>query len=167
MPAKVDHSLTLEPLVKYVGNQLKHSENTDMATIAKQNVVAVSLTAKTFISDSTSDFIAPSKSKEALNASEREIVDGLVRFVEKFRYETIEEFKQALNEETGEMEETGEIEEIEVDHFAEIMAEVMAERMEISRSNGSTVKIKALEDERAALLAELALLRGQATSNEY
>ena len=139
-----------------------------MSTIAKQNVVAVSLTAKTFIADSTADFVAPSKSKEALNASEREIVDGLVRFVEKFRYETIEEFVQALNEETGEMEETGEIAEIEVDHFEKIMAEVMAERMETTRSNGSTVKIASLEAERAALLAELAALRGQVnTQAEY
>lgn len=164
MQAKVDHSLTSEQLVKYVGTlELKHSENTDtiMATIAKQNVVAVSLTAKTFISDSTADFSAPSKSKESLNASEREIVDGLVKFVEKFRYETVEEFETELDEETGEQVETGNILEVEVDHFEKIMMEIMAERMETTRSNGSVVKIKALEEERAALLAELAALRGE------
>ena len=137
-----------------------------MATIAKQNVVAVSLPAKTFISDSTADFSAPSKSKESLNASEREIVDGLVKFVEKFRYETVEEFATRFNEETGEHEETGEIESVEVDHFALIMSEVMAERMETTRSNGSSIKIASLEAERAALLAELAALRGQ-QGNQY
>src|SRR6476660_3893013 len=139
-----------------------------MATIAKQNVVAVSLTAKTFIADSTADFAAPSKSKESLNASEREIVDGLVKFVEKFRYSTEEQFEQVLNEETGEMEETGNILEIEIDHFAEVMAEVMAERMETTRANGSSIKLKALEEEAAALRAELAKLRGETVNgNEY
>lgn len=138
-----------------------------MATIAKQNVVAVSLTAKTFISDSTSDFAAPSKSKESLNASEREIVDGLVRFVEKYRYETVEEFETEVNEETGETVETGNIIEIEVDHFEKIMGEVMAERMETTRANGSSVKLAALEAEAAELRAELARLRGETTSNEY
>jgi hypothetical protein len=133
-----------------------------MATIAKQNVVAVSLTAKTFISDSTSDFVAPSKSKEALNASEREIVDGLVRFVEKYRYAMQDFEKQVLNDETGEMEGTGEIEEIEVDQFEEIMQEVMAERMETTRTNGNVIKLKAAEDELAALRAELAKLKGEA-----
>ncbi len=133
-----------------------------MATIAKQNVVAVSLTAKTFISDSTSDFVAPSKSKEALNASEREIVDGLVRFVEKYRYAMQDFYIQAPNPETGEMENTSETEEIEVDQFEEIMAEVMAERMETTRTNGNVVKLKAAEDELVALRAELARLKGEA-----
>lgn len=132
-----------------------------MSTIAKQNVVAVSLTAKQFIKDSTFDFSAPSKSKEVLNASEREVVDGLVKFIEKFRYETVEEFETVLNDETGEMEETGNILEVEVDHFAIVMAEVMAERMETTRANGSTAKITALEAEAAALRAELAVLRGE------
>lgn len=133
-----------------------------MATIAKQNVVAVSLTAKTFISDSTADFIAPSKSKEALNASEREIVDGLVRFAEKHRYQTISQEIVEIDETSGESIHTGEFEEIEVDAFEQVMAEVMAERMETTRTNGSTVKLKAAEAELEALRAELAKLRGEA-----
>jgi hypothetical protein len=137
-----------------------------MASIKKQTVVAVSETAKQFIADSTADFGAPSKSKDWMQANEREIVDGLVAFVSKFRYEKIEEFATALDEETGEMVETGEIVEIEVDHFSSVMDEIMAERMERTRSNGSSVKIATLEAERAALLAELAALKG-AQGNQY
>jgi ribosomal protein L29 len=132
-----------------------------MSTIAKQNVVAVSITAKTFIADSTADFFAPSKSKEKLNASEREIVDGLVRFVELYRYAKEEQFETEVDEETGEVKETGNIIETEVDYFEKVMAEVMAERMENVRTNGTAVKLKNLEAEAAELRAELAKLRGE------
>jgi len=130
-----------------------------------QNVVAVSITAKTFIKDSTSDFIAPSKSKpEGMNATEREIVDGLVRFVEKFSYQDTERFVQVVNPESGELEDTDESEVVEVDEFDAIMSEVMAERMETTRTNGTAIKLKNLEAEHAALLAELAALRGESTA---
>lgn len=115
-----------------------------------QNVVAISAESKAIVKGFTEIFSAPSKSKpEGMNASEREVFDGMVKFVQDFRFTTEERFKQVLND-SGEMEDTDELEEYEHDHFADVMNEVLKERMNITRVVSSS-KVKALESEREAL----------------
>jgi hypothetical protein len=139
-----------------------------------QNVVAISAESKAIVKGFTEIFSAPSKSKpEGMNASEREIFDAMVKFVSDFRFTTEERFVQVLNEESGEMEDTDELEEYEHDHFADVVNEVLKERMNITRVVSSS-KVKALESEREALQkqfdelqAKYAAKLAETTSNEY
>lgn len=142
-----------------------------MSTTTKQvqNVVAISATAKATIKGFTEVFSAPSKSKDDMNLTEREAVDGILQFVEKFRYTTEERFKTAVNE-AGEIVETDELESYEHDWLAPEMEAVMKERMNITRVVSSS-KVKALESEKEALQAQLnallAKFQPQLSANEY
>jgi hypothetical protein len=137
-----------------------------MTTTTKQNMIAVSLACKTFVQDCTADFGGPSKSKPFLAASEREIVDGLVAFVEKTRYVTRQRIKQV--EETDAEGNTrlfdcplGTVEDYEVDTFAEVMDEIIAGRLDTVRTNSASAKLKSAEAELAELRAKLAALMGE------
>lgn len=104
-------------------------------------MIAVSSTVKQFVQDSTSDFGGPSKSKEFMAASEREVVDGLVRFVEANRYQS---------------ETNDEGEEIERDLFAEVMNQIIADRLGETRERVTvTAKLAAAEAKQAALINRL------------
>lgn len=116
--------------------------NTTTTTIEStktQNIVAVSKTAKQFITDQAASFSAPSKSKEDLGASQREIVDAMHNFVEKHRY--------------------SEVDGVEVDGFeVEVMA-VLALRGETVRANTASAKLEAAHKELEELRARLAQLQ--------
>ena len=115
-------------------------------------MIATSDIAKLFITDEAASHSAPSKSKpEGMLASQREIVDALVRFVEANRY-------------SQEVETNDEGEEIviELDRFAETVQAVLAERMTTTATrNGATVKLAKAEQELAELKAQLAALKGE------
>jgi hypothetical protein len=140
-----------------------------MTTTTKQNMIAVSITSKNFVQDSTKDFGGPSKTKEFLAASEREIVDGMVSFIEATRYVSREEIRPVMVEEMNDAGEialvdSGEVETVtvEVDSFAETMAGILAARMDSVRVNTAGAKLKEAQDELAILKAQLAALTGQA-----
>lgn len=135
-------------------------------TKAKQNMIAVSTTAKQFVQDCTADFGGPSKSKDFLAASEREIVDGLVEFVTRNRYAVAS--RPVMIEETSEEGETrlvpcptGAVESYEVDTFEGVMGELIAARMDTVRTNSTASALKGAQDELAKLRAELAALKGE------
>ncbi len=142
--------------------------NTTTTTAAPkktQNVIAVSESAKRFVSNLTGEFSAPSKSKDIMNASEREIFDAMVDFVEAFRFEQVQktEFVEIDGVETEVecFDTDGNPEFVNQDNFAPVVGDILALRMETVRTNSSTAKITALEQERESLLAELAKLRGE------
>jgi hypothetical protein len=119
-----------------------------------QIVIAVSETAKAFVKGLTLVFSAPSKSKpDGMNATEREVFDACVAFVEKFRFTEEERFKTEIID--GVVTETAEIEKYQFDHFAGVIGEVMAERMTTVRViNGG--KVTKLEAEKAELERQVA-----------
>jgi len=140
-----------------------------MTTTTKQNMIAVSITSKNFVQDSTKDFGGPSKTKDFLAASEREIVDGMVAFIESTRYVNREEIRPVMVEEMNDegeiaLVDSGEVETVtvEVDAFGEVMAGVMAARIDAVRVNTAGAKLKEAQDELAILKAQLAALTGQA-----
>lgn len=107
-------------------------------------MIAVSSTVKTFVQDCTADFGGPSKSKEFMAASEREIADGLVKFVETNRYQT-------------ESDEEGN--QIERDLFAEVMNQIITDRLGETRERVTvTAKLAAAEAKQAALIERLKAL---------
>jgi hypothetical protein len=133
----------------------------------KQNMIAVSSTVKTFVKDCTADFGGPSKSKDFLAASEREILDGMVSYVEATRYQVREIEQPVMVEETNDKGETvmvdsEEVEtvEIEVDVFAEAVNQVIADRMDSVRVNTAGAKLKNALSELETLKAQLAALTG-------
>lgn len=140
-----------------------------MTTTTKQNMIAVSLTSKNFVQDSTKDFGGPSKTKDFLAASEREIVDGMVAFIESTRYvnrsEVVPVMVEEMNDE-GEivLVDSGEVETVsyEVDAFGEAVGSVLAARLDAVRVNTAGAKLKEAQDELAILKAQLAALTGQA-----
>ncbi len=141
-----------------------------MSTVTKQNMIAVSATVKTFVQDCTADFGGPSKSKEFLAASEREILDGMMAYVEKTRYQKREETRPVMVEETNEQGEailvdSGKTETVtvEFDAFGEVMADVIKSRMDSVRINTAAAKLKSAEAELAELRAKLAALTGADT----
>lgn len=142
---------------------------TATAKTAKQLVIAVSDRVKTWTKDTAASYSAPSKSKDVLFASEREVMDALVNLVELHRYQqapTMEIVTIGEGEETEEHEiqsvnpETGELVFHEVDLFEIEIEKVMAERMENTRTNSSTAKIAEKENEIAELKAMIAKLQG-------
>lgn len=144
---------------------------TAAATTSKQKVIAVSERVKTWVKDTSGSYSAPSKSKpEGMDASERETLDAMVSFVELYRYQqapTLETviLNEGTPEETSEeietFDEDGELITHEVDLFEAEIYKVLAERMEITRTNSASVKLKSAEDEIAALRKELAKLQGK------
>jgi hypothetical protein len=142
---------------------------TATAKTAKQLVIAVSERVKTWVKDTAASFSAPSKSKDILAASEREVLDALVDFAEKYRYQQVPTTEEiVLNE--GTPEETTETVEMfdtdgapithEVDFFGVELEAVMALRMETTRTNSSSAKIAEKENEIAELKAMIAALQG-------
>lgn len=137
---------------------------------AKQLVIAVSERVKRWAKDTAESYSAPSKSKpEGMNASERETLDALVNFTEKHRYQqvpTLEEvvLNEGTPEETREWVETfdtdGGLITHEVDFFEIEINEVMALRMETTRTSSAGVKLANAEAELEALRAQIALLTG-------
>jgi hypothetical protein len=110
-----------------------------MKTTTQQNIVAISSTAKQYIVDQAASYSAPSKSKEDLGASQREIVDAMHNFIEKHRYAIVE---------GGE----------ELDMFEAEVHAVLALRGETVRANTLKSIVANQEQELAALRAKLAAL---------
>jgi hypothetical protein len=138
-----------------------------MTTTTKQNMIAVSTVAKNFVKDTAASFGGPSKSKDYLLASEREVFDAMVSFVESTRYVTRSVESPVMIEETNDEGETilvdsGEVEivNVEADAFGEAIGEVLASRMDTVRVNTAGAKLKAAETELAELRAQLAALQG-------
>lgn len=130
-----------------------------------QNVIAVSESAKHFVASLASAFIAPSKSKpEGMQASEREVFDAMVDFVEAFRFEQVQKTEfieiDGVDTEVECFDTDGNPEYVKQDNFTPVMNDILALRMETVRTNSSTAKIDALTKEREELLAEIAKLRG-------
>jgi hypothetical protein len=123
-------------------------------TATKQNMIAVSTTVKTFVKDCTADFGGPSKSKDFLAASEREILDAMTAFVEANRYQVREV------EETNEEGETALVS-VEVDTFGEAVNQVISDRMDSVRVNTAAAKLKSAMSELETLRAQLAALKGE------
>ncbi len=142
---------------------------TAAAKTAKQLVIAVSERVKTWVKDTAASFSAPSKSKESLDASEREVLDACIEFVETYRYQKVPKTEQVtLNEgtpeevtETVEVYNDGILEMIEIDFFGIEIEKVMALRMETTRTNSSTAKLASAEAELAELRAQIAALKGE------
>jgi hypothetical protein len=119
-----------------------------MQTTKKQNVIATSESAIQFVKDEAASFSAPNKGGDITTASNREIVDAMHRFVEANRYKTVEE-----------TDEQGNVCEREVDAFGEVVAEVLAERLDAVRVNSATAKLANAEAQLAELRAQLAALQ--------
>ena len=127
-----------------VGTLIPQKHKNHRKRMKKQNMIAVSSTVKTFVQDCTADFGGPSKSKEFMAASEREIADGLVKFVETNRYQT-------------ESDEEGN--QIERDLFAEVMNQIITDRLGETRERVTvTAKLAAAEAKQAALIERLKAL---------
>ena len=120
-----------------------------MSTTKKQNVVATSETAKQFITDESASHTAPNKGGDITSASNREIVDAMVQFVEAHRYQ-----------ERTETSEDGLESVKEVDIFEETVMGVLAERLDAVRVNSATAKLASAEAQLAELRAQLAALQG-------
>jgi hypothetical protein len=144
---------------------------TATAKTAKQLVIAVSDRVKTWVKDTAASFSAPSKSKDILAASEREVLDAMIDFVELYRYQqapTMESvtLNEGTPEETTELVQShdtdGNPEFHEVDLFEGSIEAVMALRMETTRTNSSTAKLASAEAELAELRAMIAKLQGNA-----
>lgn len=148
----------------------KQTTNTKKNNIMKtksQNVVATSANFKQFVEDEAASHGAPSKSKDWLLANHREIADAMHQFVEKYRYEMIEDLQPVMVEESNEDGETvlvdsGEVEtvEIEVDRFAIAVQEVLSARMDTVRVNSASAKLADAEKELAELRRQLEALQG-------
>ena len=131
-----------------------------------QNVIAVSEAAKRFVGSLVNEFIAPSKSKpEGMQATEREVFDGMVDFVEAYRFELVPSTEivevDGEEHEIPSLDTDGQPKFYKVDNFALVMGDILALRMETTRTNSSAVKISALETEREELLAMIAKLKGE------
>jgi hypothetical protein len=137
---------------------------TNIATIAApakkqvQDIIAVTPIAKAFVRETTETFGAPSKSKDFMNATEKEVVDAMVQFIEKNRFAMEEQIVPVMDEngvqkldENGQPEET--IAEVEIDLFGRELQGIMKERMSFTRVNTATARIAELEAQLAALLA--------------
>lgn len=136
---------------------------TPIVTTTVQNMIAVSLSTKQFVSDEAASQFAPSKSKDSLVASQREVADAMVNFIASRRYELVTESQAVKVEETDDnglttLVDTGEVEDVivEKDRFAEAIQAVLALRMDTVRANTSAAKITSMELELAELRALLA-----------
>lgn len=138
-----------------------------------QLVIAVSGAVKTWVKDTASTYSAPSKSKDDLFASEREVMDALVNLVEAHRYQqapTLEEviLNEGTPEEYREWVQSYDTDGNEITHEIDLfeieIVKVMAERMETTRTNSSTAKIAEKENEIAELKAMIAALQGGNTA---
>lgn len=121
--------------------------------MTKQNMIAVSETAKSFILSLCAAFPAqPGKGEKPYDLTQREAVDALVAFADTHR--------------DGEREETneeGETITVAVDLLALEVRRTLALRGATIRANTATAKVDALEKEKAELLALIAKLQGAAT----
>jgi hypothetical protein len=132
---------------------------TTTAKKSTQSMIATSQAAYQFVEDEAASFSAPNKGGDITNATKRELVDAMHRFVEATRYVTHQ--RPVMAEETSEqgetiLIETGEVEDFEVDAFGETIEAVLAERLTTQRANSGAAKIASLQDELAKLRAELA-----------
>lgn len=138
-------------------------------TTQKQFVAAISGTFKTWFRDTSASFLAPLKSGGEKGASEREIGDAILQFIEDTR-KVERDFVTFVEVPTGEVdEETGEsimatekardedgnliTETVEIDLFGEYVAVETAKRMTHvgTRTNKQAERIAELE----AMLAKL------------
>jgi hypothetical protein len=111
----------------------------------KQNMIAVSIEAKTFVQSLTTSFGGPSKTKEFLALSEREAVDALVEFAQANRYTV-----------TDEVTDEGEAYELTHDGLALEIDRTIALRAATVRANTATAKLAEKEQELAEMKALLA-----------
>lgn len=125
---------------------------TETAKGIKQHVLAVSERCKAFFNDCRAAYSAPGKTKDDVPASEREIGDAILEFIDANRMQS----RTTLNEETGE-EET-----VEFDAFELEVKRTLAQRATTSRANSAAAKVAALEKEKAELQALLAKLTAKA-----
>ena len=115
-------------------NTTTTTATTATATKSKQNMIAVSSQVKTWVKDTTCDFTALNKGGNMQNASEREILDAMVQFIDSTRYQEREETN-----------ESGDVSIVEVDTFGESVMSVLDARLDYVRPNTSASKVKSLE----------------------
>jgi len=144
---------------------------TTATTAQKQSILAVSEECKAFFNDCRATFGCAGKSKDYVAATEKEVGDACLAFIEAHRFE--EQVKERevpmIDPETGLaiVDETGEplmeLEEYleEVDLFAFEVNRTLALRATTSRST-ATVKLAAKEKELDELRALLATLQAKA-----
>lgn len=118
----------------------------------KQNMIAVSIEAKSFVQSLTAAFGGPSKTKDFLALSEREAVDSLVEFAQANRITV-----------TQEVNDEGEEYELEHDGLALEIARTIALRAATVRANTATAKLAEKEQELAEMKALLAKYQAAAT----
>lgn len=108
-------------------------------------MIAISATAKQWVDDTRAGFSGPSKTKEEMGASQREIVDALIDFAEAHRYVTESDDEGNTSER---------------DRFAEAVEKVIASRLTTERTRTNTAKIalEKAEAELAEVKAKLAAL---------
>ena len=121
--------------------------------MSKQHVIAVSESVKNFFNDIRANYSAPGKSKDDVAASEREIGNAAVAFIEANRAST-------------KIETSDEGEEIivDVDLFDLEMRRELALRATTSRASAAADKIAAQEQELAELRALLEKLQAPAAA---
>jgi len=140
--------------------------------VKKQNVVAVSPEFKQFLQDGTEKYSAPSKSREVMQATEKEISNAMLAFVETHRVQS--EMVQAVemvqeNDEQGNplVDTDGNPVMVETPSFDTdgnpVMVEIFHDLfdLEVSRElalRGSTVRANSKDNKIAELEAQLAAL---------
>ena len=121
----------------------------------KQNMIAVSIEAKSFVQSLTASFGGPSKTKDFLALSEREAVDALVEFAQANRITV-----------TQEVNDEGEEYELEHDGLALEIARTIALRAATVRANTATAKLAEKEQELEEMKALLAKYQAATTPVE-
>lgn len=143
----------------------KHMTTTNAPTTAAkktQNVIAVSGDFKGFVKEQTEIFSAPSKSREVMAATEKEITNAMLAFVEANRIQV--ESRPVMETVIGEDGTETEVqtydadgnpvfEDVEIDGFALEVQRELALRGSITRTSSKDAKIAELEAQLAALLA--------------
>lgn len=153
-----------------------NNNNTMQNTIAtatatqKQSILAVSDSLKAFFNECRATFGAAGKSKEYVAATEKEIGDAMLEFVNLHRFEeTVETVEQPMTDAEGNpmLDDKGEpimesVETlVEVDRFKLEVDRTLALRATTSRANSNGAKLAAKEKELEELKALLASLQAK------
>lgn len=124
---------------------------TTTTTAKKQEMIAISSEFKSFVVEQTEKFGAASASKEYLAASQKEICDAMLEFVQANREQEVIESDDEGNQITR-----------KVDGFALEVFRTLALRSATSRANSAASKLQEKEKELIELRAMLAKLQGNA-----